>query len=236
MRICTQEERNRRIRERRTSLVITWVICFIVGMMMGLLIAELKKVSTRTETRVESAESNTEAPQAVEVNLHTRRFWVGLKRSWNAQEEATVVVRAEPETEAPETTVLTEVPTEVPTVEPTEAPTAAPTEVPEKWVKVLATAYRDSKNAVPTGCVNDLPLTEYWSIAAVLTDLPYGTLVEIEGYGVRRVEDTASQRVIDARLREAWDKGCVTWIDIYMPDAAEVDAFGVRVLRLRVIE
>lgn len=232
MRICTQEERNRRMRERRTWLVVTWIICFIVGMMLGLLMAELKKAPKRTETSVERTESSAATPQTVEVNLHTRRFWVGLKRSWNAQEEATVVALAEPETEAP----ITPVPTEVPTVEPTEAPTAVPTEAPEKWVKVLATAYRDSKNAVPTGCVNDLPLTEYWSIAAVLTDLPYGTLVEIEGYGVRRVEDTASQRVIDARLREAWDKGCVTWVDIYMPDAAEVDAFGVRVLRLRVIE
>lgn len=224
----TKDERNKRLKERRMALVLTWTICWMAGLMTGLFVEkmaqQLRRSTEKTaEVVVERAESDAEARERGEIKLHTRAWREGLKRSWSAQSEAEVVVHAAPETEAPETPVPTPEPTAVPTPEP-------------KWIKVLATAYRDSKNAVPTGCINDLPLTEYWSIAAVLGDLPYGTLVEIDGYGVRRVEDTASQRVIDIRLRQAWDRGCATWIDIYMPDAAEVDAFGVRELRLRVIE
>lgn len=228
----TKDERNKRLKERRMALVLTWTICWMAGLMTGLFVEkmaqQLRKGKEKTvEIVVERAESDAEARERGEIKLHTRAWRVGLKRAWSAQTEAEVVVHAASETEAPETPVPTPEPKAVPTPEPTPEP---------KWIKVLATAYRDSKNAVPTGCINDLPLTEYWSIAAVLGDLPYGTLVEIDGYGVRRVEDTASRRVIDIRLRQAWDRGCATWIDIYMPDAAEVDAFGVRELRLRVIE
>lgn len=228
----TKDERNKRLKERRMALVLTWTICWMAGLMTGLFVEKMaqqlwKGKEKTVEVVVERTQSNAEALPAVEVKLHTREYWKGFKGLWRAQEEPSVEVsvHAAPETEVPET----------PVPEPTAVPTPEPTPEP-KWIKVLATAYRDSKNAVPTGCINDLPLTEYWSIAAVLGDLPYGTLVEIEGLGVRRVEDTASQRVIDIRLNQAWDRGCATWIDIYMPDAAEVDAFGVRELRLRVIE
>ena len=67
--------------------------------------------------------------------------------------------------------------------------------------------------------------------------MPYGTLVEIEGIGVRRVEDTARKATINHRLRQiASDYNqCQTWIDIFMTDRQAVDDFGVRPLRIRIV-
>lgn len=162
----------------------------------------------------------------------------------------TEVHEAEPPTE-----VVTEVPTATPEITavstdtPSPTPTATPfvtpepTPTPDPWFWVLATAYTDSINLeqgrVPTGCKNDIPLREEWSVAGILEDLPYGTLIEIEGIGVRCVEDTASKSTIQfrqAQMQPGADFAhCETWIDVFMTDPAEVDAFGVRAVKVRVI-
>lgn len=162
----------------------------------------------------------------------------------------TEIKEAEPPTEIPTaipTPEVTPAPTNTPSPTPTEVPTATPcvtpSPTPDQWFYVLATAYCDTVNLkqgrVPTGCMNDIPLREDWSIAGILTDLPYGTLVEIEGLGVRCVEDTASQRVIEYRKAQMQSGAefdfCETWIDVFMTDPAEVDAFGVRAVKVRII-
>lgn len=169
----------------------------------------------------------TETPQkTVETTLHL------------SAETASYEPVESPEEATPEPTLeATAEPTPEPTEAPTEAPTPEPTEEPEQWFWVLATAYSDSLNDTPTGCINDLPLTEHWSIAAVLDHLPYGTIVEIEGFGRRRVEDTASAGTINCRLAQIRSDypECTTWIDIFMTDRQAVDDFGVRPLRIRIV-
>ena len=234
-------------------LIAAALLLVILGILVGLLIAvainskKEEAAPTYTYRRLHSItlsipeslqETRTEAHTDSEGEGETRQHLtptVAASEPLVTPEEITAEPTQEPTAEP--TAAPTPEPTEAPTEAPTVAPTPEPTPTPEQWIWVLATAYSDSLNDTPTGCINDLPLTEYWSIAAVLDHLPYGTIVEIEGFGQRRVEDTASAGTINYRLAQIRSDypQCTTWIDIYMSDPAEVEAFGVRPLRLRII-
>ena len=175
---------------------------------------------------VVSAPMETEPPKVeVQINVWSAEIsrTAEIVDSGAAVEVREVELEAEPETETEAAEMVVSAPPEEPKPE-------------SRWIKVLATAYCDSKNAVPTGCINDLPLTDEWSVAAVLDFFPYGTLIEIEGIGVRKVEDTAGKATIEARLKEAKDRECETWIDVFIADKSQVREFGVRELRVRVVE
>ena len=236
----------------------SWIIYLIAALLLiilGTLIGVMAAVAFTPKQAIETTgyrrlkavtltvpaslqETHAEATETAQGTVETTRH-LSAETSPCEPVESAETVTPEP-TEAPTaepTQEPTEAPTEATTEAPTEAPTPEPAEEQAQWFWVLATAYSDSLNDTPTGCINDLPLTEEWSIAAVLEHLPYGTLVEIEGIGVRRVEDTASKATINHRLRQiASDYNqCQTWIDIFMTDRQAVDDFGVRPLRIRIV-
>jgi len=139
----------------------------------------------------------------------------------------------------------TAAPTAEPTVELTAEPTIEPIEEPIeekiKWHKCLCTAYGPSNDGCYVGCKDDLPLTDKLSIAGFLTEeLPYGTLVEIRGLGIRRIEDTAGEWTLAKRYADITSgdyQECDTWFDIFLMNESveEMLDFGMQVFEYRII-
>lgn len=70
-----------------------------------------------------------------------------------------------------------------------------------------------------------------WHVSGVAADptaLPYGTVVEIPGMGLRLVDDTGSA------MREAWKKDRLVHIDLRFNSTEEAMQWGVRTLNVHV--
>lgn len=138
-----------------------------------------------------------------------------------------------------------ETPTATPEVTSEAAPEATEAPVEEsEWHKAMVTCYSNTEDNVFVG-TQENPLIDGYTCASFLNGkffdnyLPFGSIIEIKGYGRWEVKDTAGDATLKKRAAQiAADDEIDQWFDLFFLDMPldEIDAFGEKILEYRVIE